>query len=166
MLTLAVRAVKGSYKVTEAPAPSSAVPSAYAARRHPIILSIWPESVDRHEITSRAFFDNCRYSHKDGQPYWRQSQGLMCVYMCVCVCVVKRRSCLGMMRGLQCQTDASENWSRGSLLFIDMSKLILIRIWIAMDCVKQRYNREVLKKDCCRSHFIRWVFESSEFWPF
>lgn len=66
---------------------------------------------------------------------------------CVCVCV-RRGSCLGVMRGLQCQTDASENWSRGSLIFIDMSKLILIRIWIAMDCMKQQYNREVLKNNC------------------
>lgn len=69
-LTPAARAIKGSHKVAEGPGPpGSAVPRAYAACRHPIILSIWPASVDRHEITSRAFFDNCRYSHKDGQPY-------------------------------------------------------------------------------------------------
>lgn len=59
-----------------------------------------------------------------------------------------------MMRGPQCQTDASENGSKGSLIFIDMSKLILIRIWIAMDCVKQQYNREVLRKDCGQSGFV------------
>lgn len=123
----------------------------------PIILSIWRVSVDRHEITSRAFFDNCQYFHKDGQPYWRQSQVL-------CVCwgeggVKGRGGSSGWWGGLQCQTDASESRSRGRLIFIDMSKLILIRIWIAMDCVKQRYNREVLKERLrSKSHFIRFFF--------
>lgn len=131
----------------KAQAPSSAESSTNAAPRHPIILSIWSVSVDRHEITSRAFFDNCRYSLKDGQPYWRQSWWWG-VGGCLHVWWSGGGWCLGVMRVLQCQTDASENWSRGSLLFIDMSKLILIRIWIAMDCVKQQYNREVLKKDC------------------
>lgn len=65
--TLAARAIKGCHKVTKT--PSLAAPYTHASRRRPIILSIWPLSVDRHEITSRAFFDNCRYSHKDGQPY-------------------------------------------------------------------------------------------------
>lgn len=64
-----------------------------------------------------------------------------------------------MRGGLQCQTDASESRSRGSLIFIDMSKLILIRIWIAMDCVKQRHNREVLKERLrSENHFIRAFF--------
>lgn len=139
------------------PAPAPEVPYTYAWSRHPIILSIWRVSVDRHEITSRAFFDNCRYSHKDGQPYWRQSQVLLLLLLlCVRVCVYEQGGCLGD-GGLQCQTDASENWSRGSLIFIDMSKLILIRIWIAMDCVKQQFNREVLKKDCGQTHFIKQV---------
>lgn len=70
--------------------------------------------------------------------------------------------CLGDEGGLQCQTDASESRSRGSLIFIDMSKLILIRIWIAMDCVKQRHNREVLKERLrSENHFIRGFFSLS-----
>lgn len=105
------------------------------------------------------FFDNCRYFHKDGPPYWRQSQVL-------CVWGWGGGLVWVMTGGLQCQTDASESRSRGSLIFIDMSKLILIRIWIAMDCVKQRHNREVLKERLrSERHFIRGFFARALFHP-
>lgn len=95
-LTLVARPLKGPIKRLR---PRRLAPSSsYASNRHPIILSIWSVSVDRHEITSRAFFDNCRYSHKDGHPYWRQSQGLQCECVCVWVRTLKRGNCLRVMR--------------------------------------------------------------------